>query len=188
MHDPGVLVLLLVNLLAGLGCAVPLARFLRDSGFGPAAFVRAFAILVGIYFAEGVAVAMGMGIPVLSAGLAFVWGIVFGLWLRNRGSPREVLRTALLLSLYSSLPAASFLSVPVLAGLGGMHILSTRAAAEFGIPAEPPFFWPLNTILGFYAALAIGAVVFKAIVTTGEVSLLIHLGEAPAPDDAEESD
>lgn len=43
---------------------------------------------------------------------------------------------------------------------------------NFGIPGFLP--WPLNTILGFCVALLAGAVVLKAGITVGEVSLLIH--------------
>jgi hypothetical protein len=52
-------------------------------------------------------------------------------------------------------------------------ILSTEAGAELGVPDFVP--WPLNTILGFCSALVIGTVVLKTVITTGEVSLLIHL-------------
>jgi hypothetical protein len=65
------------------------------------------------------------------------------------------------------------------AGLvGGGHILSAQEGTSFGIPDFLP--WPLNTILGFCSALLIGTLVFKMIITTGEVGLLIHLGENPA--------
>ena len=171
--------LVVVNLAAGFGCAIPVARLLGRVNGKPGRVFRYFAILVGVYFVESVALAMGMGIPVFSVGLAFVWGILIGLWLRRAATPvREVLKTAFYLSLYTSLPALSFLVVPLLMSIAGWSILSAQAGHQLGIPDFLP--WPLGTILGFYATLAIGAVVFKTVITTGEVSLLIHLGEKAA--------
>ena len=62
--DP-VLILLVVNLVAGLGCAIPLAGLLARVKGKPRRVLVYFAILIGVYFLEGVALAMGMGIPVL---------------------------------------------------------------------------------------------------------------------------
>jgi hypothetical protein len=174
--------LIIVNLVAGLGCAFPLARFLSQVNNKPIRFFRYFTILIGIYFVECVAIATGMGIPVFSVCLAFVWGVVFGFWLRYRASIRQVLKASFFLSLYTSLPAASFIIIPVMVWIGGQNILSAEVGARFGIPDFLHLPWPVNTILGFYAVLVIGAVVFKMIITTGEVSLLIHLGEKSAKD------
>jgi hypothetical protein len=66
----------------------------------------------------------------------------------------------------------------VAALVGGGHILSAQEGTSFGIPDFLP--WPLNTIFGFFVALVIGTVVLKTVITTGEVSLLIRLGEKPA--------
>ena len=178
--DPVEFTLVILNLVAGFGCAIPLARFLRKVNRNPGKFFLYFAILIGLYLVECIALAMGMGIPVFNVGLAFVWGIIFGLWLRNRTPTYKVLKTSFFLSLYSSLPAVSFIIVPLMVWIGGGHILSTDEAIRFGIPDFLHLPWPLNTILGFYTALVISTVVFKAIITTGEVSLLIHLGEKSA--------
>ncbi len=175
MADRAAEILLVLNVIVGLACAVPLARLIRGVGRLTGRFLPCFAVLVGIYFVEGVAMALGMGIPVFSVGLAFVWGVAFGLWVRRRAAASRALRAALFLSLYTCLPAASFLAVPLMVGLSGWDVLSSQAGAQFGIPTEPPMFWPLDTILGFYAALTAGALVFKTVITTGEVSLLIHL-------------
>ena len=171
--DP-VFIIIVLNIILGFGCAIPVARHLRKVIGQPARVFHFFAILLGIYFVECIAVATAMGMPVFSVGLAFVWGIVFGLWLRARASTREVLKTSFFLSLYSSLPAASFIVIPVAACIDGWDILSTQDGLRFGIPES---IWPIDTILVFYAALVIGAIVFKTVITTGEVSLLIHLGE-----------
>ena len=175
--DPAEYTLLMVNLLAGFGCAIPMARLLSKVDRRLMRAYRYFAILIGVYFVECVALVMGMGIPVFSVGLAFVWGIILALWLRGRRSIREVLKTSCLLSLYSSLPAASFIVVPVMMCVGGWDILSAEQGARFGIPDFLRLPWPLNTILGFYVCLVIAAVVFKTAITIGEVSLLIHLEE-----------
>ncbi|MGB2696436.1 MAG: hypothetical protein WBD28_01095 [Candidatus Zixiibacteriota bacterium] len=175
--DPVPYILLIVNLIIGFGLAVPLARLLRKVNSNTARVFRYFVTLIGIYFIEGIAITVGMGIPVLSVGLAFVWGIVFGLWLREQAPARQVIKTSFSLSLYSCLPAASFIIIPVLAAIGGRNVLSAEQAIQFGIPEFLHLPFPLNTILGFYVALVIGAVVFKTVITTGEVSLLIHLGE-----------
>ena len=171
--DP-IYILVILNLIAGFGCAIPLVRFLKKVDRKPRRVFRYFAILIGVYLVECVGIAMGMGIPVFSVGLAFVWGIVFGLRLRDRASTGEVVKTSFFLSLYSSLPAVSFVLIPLLVWIGGGQVLSAEAGIRFGIPPFLHLPWPLNTILGFYAALAIGAVVFKTVITTGEVSLLIH--------------
>jgi hypothetical protein len=171
-------ILVIVNLLAGFGCAIPIAKLLgKVDQYKSVKTLGYFAILVGIYFVECVALVMGMGIPILSVGLAFVWGVVFGLWLRVRASLHEVLKASLYLSLYSCLPVVSFILIPVLAGLGGRNILSAEEGFRFGIPDFLHLPWPLNTILGFYAILVIGAVVFKVVITTGEVGLLLHFGK-----------
>ncbi|MHC4337377.1 MAG: hypothetical protein ACYSTG_05430 [Planctomycetota bacterium] len=58
--------------------------------------------------------------------------------------------------------------------------MSVAEGGKLGIPGFVP--WPLNTILGFYVVPVMCAVVFKIVVTTSEVSLLIHLGEKSASD------
>ena len=116
---------------------------------------------------------------VFSVGLAFVWGIVFGLWLRGRAPAREVLKQAFFVSIYGCLPTASFsIIIPVIMLIGGGHILSDEEGVSFGIPEFLP--WPLNTILGFFTALVIGTVVLKTLITTGTVNWLIHRGEKTA--------
>ena len=170
------LALITANLVSGIGCAIPLSVLLRRLYGKPVSVFRCFAILLGVYLAESVAVAMGMGIPVFSVALAGVWGIVFGRWLRRRMSPDKVLKTAFFLSLYSSLPAASFILVPVVAWVDGWHILSAEEGARFGIPGFPYVPWPLETILVFYAALVAGAIVLKPAITMSEVRWLIRPG------------
>jgi len=66
----------------------------------------------------------------------------------------------------------------VLALFAGRPILSAGEGASFGIPGFVP--WPMNTILGFYAILAIGVAVLKTVIITGGVSLIFHFKEKPA--------
>ena len=171
--------LVIANLVAGVGCAIPLSKLLGGAGRERFSVFRCFAILLSIYLVESIAVAIGMGIPVFSVGLAFMWGIVFGMWLRNHMSPPDVLKTSLLLSLYSSLPAASFLLVPVGMWISGRAILSVEEGIRFGIPEFPHVLWPLTTILGFYATLVVGAVVLKVSITLCEVQWLICSRRTP---------
>jgi len=168
------LILIILNLIVGFGLAIPIAMFLKKVTTKPAKFFFQFIILVGIYFAECIAVTMGMGIPVFSIALAFVWGFVFSAWLRNRVLDRHVLKSSFFLSLYSSLPAASFIVVPILVWIGGGYILSAEEGIRFGIPEFLHLPWPLNTILGFYAILVVGAVVLKTLITTGIIRSKEH--------------
>jgi hypothetical protein len=183
-------ILIGLNLALGFGCGVPLARLLGKVNEKPERVRRYYALLIGVYFVEAVALMMGMGIPVLSVGMAFVWGIVLGVWLRERVSvrhdlrpAREALRASFFFSLYSSLPAVSFMILPVLFMIGGDNILSVAAGRRLGIPEFVP--WPLNTILFFYDLPAIGAMILKAVITTGIVSVMIHLGRKSPTESAD---
>ena len=169
--EPTFIVLFIINLIAGFGFAFPLSRLL--TGIKPARFRRQYAALIGIYFIESISISMGMGIPVFNIGMAFIWGIVFGLKLRECATAKKILKASFYLTLYTCLPAVSFISVPVMVLIGGENILSAADGSNFGIPDL--VIWPLNTILGFYSAVIIGAVIFKTVITTGEVSLILHL-------------
>jgi hypothetical protein len=118
-----------------------------------------------------------MGIPVFSIGLAIIWGMVFGYWLRNRATRNEVLKTSFSLALYSSIPAVSFILIPVIAVISGRNIINSEQGIRFGIPDFFPY--PINTILGFYSVIVIGALVLKTVMTTVLVSLLITARDKP---------
>ena len=171
-----VIILAAMNLAAGLGCAVPIARQLGRITKKPKTFFRYSAMLLILYLIECIAFAAGMATQLLSVALAFVWGVVLGFWLRGRGPGRQVIKTSFFVALYSTLPTVSF-AILILAAwpAAGRSILTVEGGSALGIPAYVP--WPLNTILGFCAALAIGTLVLKTAITTGEVSLLIHLGQ-----------
>ena len=175
--DLAEIILVVVNLSLGFGFSIPLSRLLISVKPEPQRFLRYFIMFIGIYFLECVSIVAAMLLPVFSIGLAFVWGIIFGLWLREYASARRVLKTSFYTSLYSSLPGASFIIVPVIGLFTGWDILSSEEGIRFGIPDF--LYSPLNTILGFYTTLSIGLVVIKTTVTTGIVSLFIHLKEKP---------
>lgn len=162
--------LIAVNLAGGFGCAIPIARMLSRINGKPGRVFRYFAILVGMYFAECVAFAAGMCTQVFSVALAFLWGVVFGLWLRGKASAARVLKASFFVSLYTSLPTSSFCVVLTAAFLVAGGLFSSKEGKAFGIPDFVP--WPLDTVGGFCAALMIGTIVLKAVITTGQVGLL----------------
>lgn len=178
-----ILALIAVNLAAGFGCAVPIAGELRKITSKPNRFFRYFVLLLIIYFIECVAFAAGMCTQVFSIGLAFVWGLIFGLWLRGRAPARRVLKLAFYVSIYGSLPTASFcILIPLWKFISGGHILSTKEGIGFGIPDFLP--WPFDSILGFFASVLAGTILFKTVITTGVVSSLIHFKENSITDSA----
>lgn len=169
-------VLIVTNLAAGFGCAIPIAVGLRKVTGRTEKFFRYFAMLVGIYFGECVAFSAGMCTQVFTIGLAFVWGIIFGLWLRSRAPSHQVLKQALYVSIYGCMPTASFcILIPVVWLIRGGYILNTEEGIGFGIPDFLP--WPLSTILGFFTALLVGTIASKTIITTVIVHYLIHRKE-----------
>lgn len=171
--------LALTNLAAGFSFAVLIAKELDKITDKPNKTIRYSALLVGVYFLECVAFAAGMCTQILTIGLSFLWGIIFGLWLRERASARKVLKQAFFIALYGSLPTASFcVLIPLIWLVGGGHTLSAKEGISFGVPDFLP--WPLNTILGFFTSLLIGTVVFKTVITTQIVNWLIHRGEKAA--------
>ncbi len=175
--DIAEIVLVAVNLVLGFGFSIPLARFLTGLKPRPHGFVRYFIMFIGIYFLECVAIVAAMLLPVFSIGLAFVWGIIFGLWLREKAPAHRVLKISFSISLYSSFPAASFILVPLIGLFTGWNIISSEEGIRFGIPDF--LYSPLSTILGFYTALSIGLIIIKTTITAGVVSLFIHLKQRP---------
>jgi hypothetical protein len=167
-----------VNLILGFGFALPVARLLSGMFEYPKRFLYYYAILVGLYFIESASVVIAMGIPVLSIGLAFVWGIIIAYRFRNHSSLRKIQKTAMIITFYSSLPAASFIVLPLFLSYNGWDILSILDGGRLGIPYIFP--WPLNTILGFYSACAIGAILFKTVIAFCVVNLFMHVTKGRA--------
>lgn len=169
--DIAIPILIIVNLITGLGCAIPIVKLLQKTNKKEKTFFRYFAVLIGAYFVECIAIIMGMGIPIFSIGLAIVWVMLFGYWLTNHAAKNEVLKTSLCFSLYSSLPAASFILIPVLALISGRNIINAEQGIRFGIPDYLPY--PINTILGFYLVITIGALVLKTAITVAVVHVFL---------------
>jgi hypothetical protein len=133
-------------------------------------------MFVGIYFLECIAFTWGMCTQVFTIALSFVWGAVFGLWLRNTAPANKVIKTGFFVALYGCLPTISFCVLIVSFWIiGGKDLLSVEQAYQFGIPGFVP--WPLNTILGFCVALSAGTIILKTAFTTLIVSLIV---KAPA--------
>lgn len=132
-----------------------------------------FLILLLVYFLESVAFAASMGTNFLSLALAFLWGALLCRWQRRmRLESGIALRMAFRVALFTSLPAVSFLSVPVVAASSGRPILSVQDGLGFGVPAFLP--WPIVTILGFCLTVVLIAVIGKVAITTGLVWLITH--------------
>jgi hypothetical protein len=174
-----VLLMAVFNLLAGVGFAFPLTKNLRQirrvgSTGSPSLenkSFRYFLIFIGIYFAECVAFPMGMCTQIFTVFLSFVWGLVFGLWLRKYSQAGRIIRLAVLVAVYGSLPTASFcVLITALKVIGGGNILSAAEGTAFGIPDFLP--WPFNSILGFCAGLLAGTVILKIFVTSVTVNYI----------------
>jgi hypothetical protein len=163
--------LAIITLITCFGCAVPLAKGLGRLMGTPNRFLRYFAMFAGIYFLEGVAFTWGMGTQVFTIALSFVWGVLFGLWLKGLAPKRNIIRQILFVSLYGSLPTVSFaLIILIFWIVSGNGLLNVEQAYQFGIPDFVP--WPLNTILGFCVALATGTIILKTTITTGITALI----------------
>ncbi len=70
----------------------------------------------------------------------------------------------LLVSLYTCLPAISFLSLLIPLAIGGWPLLSMEGGRRFGIPALVP--WPFCTLLGFVVTVSVSATIGKTAITT----------------------
>jgi hypothetical protein len=160
-----VLLLAVFNLSVGVGLAFPLTRNLQQIRGVRGKSFRYFLIFIGIYFAESVAFPMGMCTQIFTVFLSFVWGLVFGLWLRKYSQRNRIIRLAILVAVYGSLPTASFcILITILKVIEGGNILSAAEGVAFGVPDFLP--WPFNSILGFSAALLAGTLILKILVTS----------------------
>jgi len=176
--------LIITNLFAGFGCAIPIANSLRKVIDRMENFFRYFSMLVGVYFVECVAFAAGMCTQVLTVAMGFVWGVIFSLWLRDIAPAKEVLKTAFFVSLYGCLPTCSFAVLMVTIWvIGGNSLLNVEQAYKFGTPQFVP--WPFNTMLGFCAGIVTGTILLKTAITTGTVGILIRRGRNQAMVDLE---
>ena len=164
--------LIVTNLAAGVGLAIPLAGMLGKTAALPKKPLRYIALLIGVYFLECVAFTFGMCTQILTFGLAIVWGIILGLWWQGRTELQKAVKTAILFSLYGCVPTLSFVFLLLLIwAIANQGLLNVEQAEKFGIPQFVP--WPFNTMLGFCAGLAAGTILIKTLITTGLVKRLI---------------
>lgn len=165
------LILIVVNLVFLIGFGWPLAGKLSRS-LGSAGTLKWMFALAGIYLAECVAFSASMATNVWSFALAFVWGAVFGRKFRNIGEQKPLL---LKLSLFTCLPAISFVSILILAMIGGWPIFTVEGGISFGIPEFVP--WPFSTMLGFFAAVIGSAIIVKTFITTKIAAKILRRAE-----------
>lgn len=167
-----VISLIVTNLAAGLGLAIPIAGMLQKNIGRQNKTLRYVSLLVGVYFLECVAFTFGMCTQIFTFGLAIVWGIVLGLWWQGRTELQKGVKTAILFSLYGCVPTLSFVFLLLLIwAIADQGLLNVEQAENFGIPQFVP--WPFNTMLGFCAGLAAGTILIKTLITTGIVKWLI---------------
>jgi hypothetical protein len=167
-----VISLIVTNLAAGFGGAIPTAKQLRKINGSQKNFLVYYAIMLGIYFLECLSFAFGMCTQVFTIGMAIVWGAIFGLWLKGLMSKRNIIRQTLFISLYGCLPTVSFaLMLLIFWVVSSNGLLNAEQAHNFGIPDFVP--WPLDTMLGFCVALAMGTIILKTGLTTGIAALIV---------------
>ena len=159
-----ILVLFPINLAAGAVVAIPLMKNLQQIRPMDGKSLRRFFIFVGLYLAECIAFPIGMCFQVFTIALSFVWGAVLGLRLRKITEPNRITRLASYVALYGSIPTASFcIFITVFKIIEGGNVLSGTEGVAFGMPDFLP--WPFNSILGFFAALMVGTVILKLLVS-----------------------
>lgn len=150
------IVLIVTNVVLASAFGWPLAKRIA-AAHGSRRGVRSWLLaLLGVYVAECVAFSASMATNVLGYCLAVVWGVVFA----RRLSARETLS----LSLYTCLPAISFLTVLIVLAAEGWALLSVEDGRRFGVPAFVP--WPFCTLLGFFLTVSISATAVKTAITT----------------------
>lgn len=119
-------------------------------------------ILLGINFAESFAFSASMATNVLSYCLAVAWSLLFMRKLQTRDMR--------LLSLYSCIPAISFLAVLPSLHRAGWGLLDSQEGYRFGIPHIVP--WPCCTVLGFVVTVSVSAVLGKLAITVAMPAIL----------------
>ena len=165
--------LAVTNLAGGLIIGVFLAKAFSRLTDKKKRFFRYFAMVLGLYLFECLAFAWGMCTQVFSVALSILWGIIFGMWLKDIAPRKQIIRQMLFVSLYGCLPTISFsMIIAIFWVIGGNGLLNVEQASNFGIPDFLPF--PLNTILGFCVALAAGTIILKTGFAAGITSLIVR--------------
>ena len=163
--------LAVTNLAGGSVFAVFLAKGLTRLTEKRNHSLRYLVMMLGLYFLECIAFAMGMCTQVFTIAISLVWGILFSLWLRNIVPAGKIIKTCLFIALYGCLPTVSFAALLLIIwAIAGNGFLNVEQAYKFGIPDFIP--WPLNTMLGFCIALSAGTIILKTSFTTGIAALI----------------
>jgi len=164
MENVLVISFIVVNLLAGVGLAIPLSKSFKKVDRGSSKGHHYFVSLILIYFLESVALAAGMATQVFTILLSIPWGYLIGRRILPGLSRHKILQSIITFSLYGCFPTFSFaLLILLVAILSNNDIFSVAQGLKFGIPDFVPT--PLNTIFGFCTALAGGTVVAKVTIT-----------------------
>jgi hypothetical protein len=174
---PVVIVLVVVNACLAVGFGWPLAKPLAQAAHRPRSVGWWRVLLLGIYLLECAAFSASMGTNAFGVFLAAVWGLLLGHVVRS--SSAGVAGLGLKVGLYSSLPAISFLSILPMLMAGHWPILSSEAGRRFGIPAFVP--WPASTLLGFFLAVSLSALILKTCLTVGVALLWVSRSKRPSP-------
>jgi len=164
--------LIIINVMAGAVGAYVLARRFHGMDDKGGSIRRQYGILISVYSVECVSMVVGMGIPLFSIFLSFIWAAIFGMRLSEWDSRTATRKASFLLSLYTSLPAMTFIIVPIALLAGGQDIGSVETGYRFGIPQFSFIPSPMRTILGFYTTLVLGALALKTLVTVGGIALV----------------
>lgn len=164
--------LIIVNVIAGAAGAYALARRFQGIDTKDTSFHRQYGILISIYFVECVSMVLGMGIPLFSLFLSFIWAAIFGVRLSKWESRTEIRKTSFLLSLYTSFPVMTFIIVPIALLAAGQDVTSIETGYRFGIPQSPFVPSPMRTILGFYMMMILGALALKTLITVGGIAFV----------------
>ncbi len=168
--------LLVTNAILLVGFGWPLAKALSHNLPGPRGARSWMVALTVIYLAECVAFSASMGTNILSLFLAVLWGFV--LWREVRiPRPQNAGWLVLGFSVFTCLPALSFLSLLGLLAWDGWSLLTTEDGRRFGVPVFVP--WPVCSLLGFFLTVSGSAVLLKTGITTGIASLLLHGSRQP---------
>ena len=122
-------------------------------------------ILMGINVAECLAFSASMATNLLSYALAVVWSLVFA----NKLQTQEMR----LLSLYTSIPAISFVAALQPLHRAGWGLLTSQEGYRFGIPQIVP--WPFSTVVGFVVTVSVAAVLGKLVITFAMPAFLSHI-------------
>jgi hypothetical protein len=173
-----ILSLVLTNLVGGIVLGVFIATGFARLAQKRNRFFKYLALSLGLYFLECIAFAAGMCTQVFSVILSIEWGILFGLWLKSLAPQEQIIKQMFYVSFYGCLPTVSFAGILLVFWiLSGKGLLNVEQSCNFGIPDFVP--WPLNTMLGFCAALTAGTIILKTVFTTGLVALIVRNKENP---------